>query len=104
MLSLQDYGSSSSDEESNSAETNAQSLSDIHLKPVENSEFSVKKQLQVCAAPVVLPTVSIKTILYKQIYIECIDWYIIYFVLFILGLRRMHATYRSSIKGIMPQS
>ncbi|CAH1647296.1 unnamed protein product [Spodoptera littoralis] len=60
MLNIQNYGSSSEEEEDNEAETikgesNEKLLS--HLKPVD-SNFSVAKSMQVCAAPVVMPTNS----------------------------------------------
>lgn len=60
MLNIQNYGSSSEEEEDNEAETikgesNEKLLS--HLKPVD-SNFSVAKSMQVCAAPIVMPTNS----------------------------------------------
>lgn len=52
MLSLQEYAS---DGENNS--DHSDDISPIHLQPLpEKSEFSVQKQLVVCAAPIVLPT------------------------------------------------
>lgn len=59
MLNIQNYGSSSEEEEDNETETikgesNEKLLS--HLKPVD-SNFSVAKSMQICAAPVVMPTV-----------------------------------------------
>lgn len=66
MLALQSYASSSEDEaseESDASNVEARKLEDAenfdHLKPPEDSEFSVKKQLEVCATPVVLPTVGL---------------------------------------------
>lgn len=61
MLNIQNYGSSSEDEEDNGTETikgesNEKLLA--HLKPVD-SNFSVAKSMQICAAPIVMPTVSI---------------------------------------------
>lgn len=60
MLNIQNYGSSSEEEEDNETETikgesNEKLLS--HLKPVD-SNFSVAKSMQICAAPVVMPTNS----------------------------------------------
>lgn len=58
MLALQAY--ESSDEDTN-GETNNEENNESHLcdaSKLVDSEYSVKKQLQVCAAPVVLPTVS----------------------------------------------
>ncbi|GJQ69365.1 hypothetical protein Trydic_g6490 [Trypoxylus dichotomus] len=51
MLALQQYGSS--DDEDNTEVTAPEAV----LTPT-SSEFSIKKQLQICAAPVVLPTGS----------------------------------------------
>lgn len=59
MLALQEYASSSDDENSSSPQPSENSQDETeHLKPIENPEFSVKSQLQVCAAPLVVPTVS----------------------------------------------
>lgn len=59
MLALQQYGSSDEDHEDEIENSQENDSSDaIHLKPVENEEFSVKSQLQICAAPLVVPTVS----------------------------------------------
>lgn len=60
MLNIQNYGSSSEEEEDNETEaiigeSNEKLLA--HLKPV-NTNFSVAKSMQICAAPVVMPTVS----------------------------------------------
>ncbi|KAF9798668.1 hypothetical protein SFRURICE_006998, partial [Spodoptera frugiperda] len=60
MLNIQNYGNSSEEEEDNETETikgesNEKLLS--HLKPVD-SNFSVAKSMQICAAPVVMPTNS----------------------------------------------
>lgn len=60
MLNIQNYGSSSEEEEDNETETikgesNEKLLA--HLKPVD-SNFSVAKSMQICAAPVVMPTNS----------------------------------------------
>lgn len=60
MLALLQYGSS---DEDNDAEKNREiaettSVDPEHLKPIENTEYSVKTQLQICAAPLVVPTVS----------------------------------------------
>lgn len=54
MLALQNYASSDDDDEENPK--SQEKLTPY--KPSENSEFSIKKQLEVCAAPLVLPTVS----------------------------------------------
>ncbi|KAJ8922907.1 hypothetical protein NQ315_001449 [Exocentrus adspersus] len=54
MLALQQYASSSDEEDVHSdKDTEAE-----HLKPIPetNSQYSVKNQLAICAAPVVLPT------------------------------------------------
>lgn len=51
MLGLQDYGGSSSE-----SDTEASTL---HLKPIEPSAPSVAKSLAVCAAPAVVPMVSL---------------------------------------------
>ncbi|XP_044742207.1 pre-mRNA-processing factor 17 isoform X2 [Chrysoperla carnea] len=61
MLSLQEYGSSDDDE--SSKDVNIEELTS-HLKPVaeENKEFSTAKSLQICAAPLVVPTDMIKPI------------------------------------------
>lgn len=65
MLALLQYGSSDEDnayedkhetEESISTEPN-------HLEPIENTEYSIKSQLQICAAPLVVPTVSLVKII-----------------------------------------
>lgn len=65
MLALQEYASSSDDENSfvekvEDSEPESKSEGSDHLKPVENAEFSIKSQLQICAAPLVVPTVSSK--------------------------------------------
>lgn len=60
MLNIQNYGSSSEDEGDNETEAiKGQSNESLltHLKPVD-SNFSVAKSMQICAAPVVMPTVS----------------------------------------------
>lgn len=63
MLNIQHYGSSSEDDgdaESNTIEIQHSNESLLkHLKPVDPS-FSVAKNMQICAAPVVMPTVSKK--------------------------------------------
>lgn len=72
MLALQTYASSddevSSEEQETSETTDTESQKFPETskceamepyKPPENSEFSVKNQLQVCAAPLVVPTVSV---------------------------------------------
>lgn len=69
MLALQNYTSSddedSSDEQSSTSEMppkrqeNIETADVAPYKPPENSEFSVRNQLEVCAAPLVLPTVSV---------------------------------------------
>lgn len=66
MLSLQEYGSSDEDEKQGSPEAAANS--DLHLKPIEDPQFSIKSQLQICAAPVVLPTVSNCLLIYVDLY------------------------------------
>lgn len=60
MLALQEYASSSDDENvsNDNEDTKNVETEANHLKPIENPEFSVKKQLQICAAPLVVPTVS----------------------------------------------
>lgn len=61
MLSIQNYGSSSEDEDDKDTESVAKHSNEsllTHLKPVDSS-LSVAKTLQICAAPVVMPTVSI---------------------------------------------
>uniref|UniRef100_A0A2A4JPL1 Pre-mRNA-processing factor 17 n=2 Tax=Heliothinae TaxID=95178 RepID=A0A2A4JPL1_HELVI len=60
MLNIQNYGSSSEDEEESETKTikvesNEKLLT--HLKPVD-SKFSVAKSMQICAAPIVMPTNS----------------------------------------------
>lgn len=50
MIALQQYGSS--DDENEAGESSIQSTS-----IAGPSEFSIKNQLQICAAPIVLPTV-----------------------------------------------
>lgn len=60
MLAIQQYSDSSDDErcdEPGDSKPIDESSQD-HLKPLstESEKFSVKKQLQVCSAPVVLPT------------------------------------------------
>lgn len=55
MLALQGYGSS--DDEGNGTKEIA-TESSISLDPDIKPEFSVQKQIQICAAPVVVPTVS----------------------------------------------
>lgn len=61
MLNIQHYGSSSEDE--GDGETSAVEIQHsnehllTHLKPVD-SNFSVAKNMQICAAPLVMPTVS----------------------------------------------
>ncbi|XP_044756391.1 pre-mRNA-processing factor 17 [Coccinella septempunctata] len=66
MLAIQSYGDSDEDIEdkninegtSNVNEQNSDDNALIHLAPIpdERKEFSIKNKLQVCAAPVVLPT------------------------------------------------
>lgn len=61
MLNIQSYGSSSEDEDEQESEVVAQNSNETlltHLKPVDPN-LSVAKSMQVCAAPVVMPTVSI---------------------------------------------
>lgn len=61
MLNIRSYGSSSEDEGDNESEVVKQHSNEnllTHLKPVDPS-LSVAKTMQVCAAPVVMPTVSI---------------------------------------------
>lgn len=62
MLNIQNYGSSSEDEGDNDTEVAKEHSNEkllAHLKPVDKN-FSVAKSMQICAAPVVMPTVSIK--------------------------------------------
>lgn len=54
MLALQGYGNS--DDEGNGKEIAREST--ILLNPDIKPEFSIQKQIQICAAPVVVPTVS----------------------------------------------
>lgn len=57
MLALQQYGSS---DDENEGTTNEKTNQALHLIPVDaDSKYSVQKSLQICAAPLVLPTVSI---------------------------------------------
>lgn len=57
MLALRDYGSS---DEDNDKDIPVESNKDLpgDLSNIESSEYSVKKDLQICAAPIVVPTVS----------------------------------------------
>lgn len=60
MLNIKNYGSSSEDDDDNDSEaTKVQSNESLltHLKPVDPSS-SIAKSMQICAAPVVMPTVS----------------------------------------------
>lgn len=57
MLALQEYASSSDDENVKENSEEKVDNEDNHLKPIENPEYSIKKQLQICAAPLVVPTV-----------------------------------------------
>lgn len=59
MLSIQNYGSSSEDEGDSNTENAKQHSNEsllTHLKPVD-PELSVGKKIQICAAPIVMPTV-----------------------------------------------
>lgn len=59
MLALQNYGSSDEEMDSNeSSKTQSEEHSE-HLKPItpENAEYSLQNSLQICAAPIVVPTV-----------------------------------------------
>lgn len=61
MLNIQNYGSSSEDEGDNDKEVVSEHSNEkllTHLKPVDQN-FSVAKSMQICAAPVVMPTVSL---------------------------------------------
>lgn len=62
MLALQAYASSSDDESTEGEHTDKnESETEVnHLTPINNPEFSVKSQLQICAAPLVVPTVGKK--------------------------------------------
>ncbi|XP_053603859.1 pre-mRNA-processing factor 17 [Plodia interpunctella] len=57
MLNIQNYGSSSEDESDTNPKTREHSNETLltHLKPVDPS-LSVAKSMQICAAPVVMPT------------------------------------------------
>uniref|UniRef100_T1DN90 Putative precatalytic spliceosome n=1 Tax=Anopheles aquasalis TaxID=42839 RepID=T1DN90_ANOAQ len=62
MLSLQGYGSSGSDGESETDQASASerrtetvTSTTAHLKPPVDNEYSVAKTLAVCAAPLVVP-------------------------------------------------
>lgn len=57
MLALQQYASSS-DEDDNKNEDEGPQTEGEHLKPISesDSQFSIKKQLTICATPMVLPT------------------------------------------------
>lgn len=60
MLNIQNYGSSSEDDGDNDTESIKQHSNEsllTHLKPVDPS-LSLAKSMQICAAPVVMPTVS----------------------------------------------
>lgn len=62
MLNIQNYGSSSEDEGENNAEEAKQHSNELlltHLKAVD-PELSIAKKMQICAAPVVMPTVRFK--------------------------------------------
>lgn len=62
MLSIQNYGSSSEDEGDINAEDAKQHNNEpllTHLKPVD-PELSEGKKIQICAAPIVMPTVRSK--------------------------------------------
>lgn len=55
MLALQQYGSSD-EEEGNKQQEDGNAL---HLKPLSrDNEYSLQNQIQICATPLVLPTVS----------------------------------------------
>lgn len=56
MIALQQYGSSDEDND-----TSGSSIEDTSTR--EPFEFSIKNQLQICSAPVVLPTVTHITLL-----------------------------------------
>lgn len=58
MLNIKNYGSSSEDEggDDTAKEHSNEGLL-THLKPVDPS-LSLAKKMEICAAPVVLPTVS----------------------------------------------
>lgn len=62
MLALLEYASGSSSEEeidANKSQTTESTDSEATVEPpVINKEFSVRKQLQICAAPIVVPTGS----------------------------------------------
>lgn len=63
MLSIQNYGSSSEDDGDSYAEDAKQHSNELllsHLKPVD-PEVSVGKKMQICAAPIVMPTVRFKS-------------------------------------------
>lgn len=67
MLSIQNYGSSSEDEGDCSAKDAKQHSNEsllTHLKPVD-PELSVGKKMQICAAPIVMPTVRSKFYIYN---------------------------------------
>lgn len=61
MLNIRNYGSSSEDEGESNAEDAKQHSNELlltHLKPIDR-ELSVGKSIQICAAPVVMPTVRL---------------------------------------------
>lgn len=61
MLNIQNYGSSSEDEGDTETETTQQHSNEgllTHLKPVDPG-LSLAKKMQICAAPLVMPTVSV---------------------------------------------
>lgn len=107
MLALQAYVSSD-EENDNLVKTDATtkteidnddkdkstSESKIHLDVAEiNPEYSVQKQLQICAAPTVVPTVSgcVLTYLFSMVNV--------YKQFIIVGFPRVYATYRSTVQG-----
>lgn len=58
MLALQQYGSSDEEHENDEEKDESPSKESYDLKSEENAEYSVKSQLKICAAPLVVPTVS----------------------------------------------
>lgn len=62
MLNIKSYGSSSEDDDSDNEETSTVQSNEsliTHLKPVDPG-LSLVKKMEICAAPVVTPTVSSK--------------------------------------------
>lgn len=70
MLNIKNYGSSSEDDGEDNSESSKQYSNEellTHLKPVD-PKLSLAKKMQICAAPIVTPTVIIHSTLncYKK--------------------------------------